>query len=176
MNPGVLIMILAMLLVSCGVSQRDRHAAWLQAFHLERDAAYQQWETDVARRGFSTDTAAVRDLKARYEKVYTRWALPMDLLTEALLTYAVALAIRVDRGEVGRQDAVRLCDRLRAEIDLERGRLARETNETQRETAERDWWEGFWKEQQETYQASKRMPIRCVVFSSQIDGSSIMCE
>jgi hypothetical protein len=176
MNRGIVFMVVATLLASCGPSQRERQAAWVQAFQLERDAVYQQWEADVARRGFSTDAAAVQDLKARYEKVYARWMLPMDLLTQALLSYTVAMAIRVDRGEIGREDSIRLCDKLKAEIDVGRGTLGGETTQAQRETAEREWWERFWRGHQEDYQASTRNPIRCAALPSQVDGASVTCE
>jgi len=176
MSRGIAFMALSMLLIGCGVSQHERQAAWLQAFQLERDAVYQQWESDVARRLYSTDAGAVRDLRARYERIYARWALPMDLLTQALLSYAVAVAIRVDRGEIGREEAVRLCDRLKAEIDVERSALARETPQDQREAAEREWWMRFWKGHQETYRASMRNPVRCAALPGQVDGGSVTCE
>jgi hypothetical protein len=176
MNRSIVFMVVATLLAGCGPSQRERQAAWVQAFQLERDAVYQQWEADVGRRGFSTDAAAVQDLKVRYEKVYARWMLPMDLLTQALLSYTVALANRVDRGEIGREESIRLCDRLKAEIDVGRGTLGGETTWGQRETAEREWWERFWREHQEAYRASTRNPIRCAVLSNQVAGGSVTCE
>ncbi len=176
MNRGIAFLLLGALLCACGVSQRERHAAWWQAFQADRDAVYQQWESDVAHKAFATDADAVRDLRARYERVYARWTLPMDLMTQALLSYAIAVAVRVDRGEIGRQEAIRLCDKLKAEIDAERGRLAKGGTDDQREAAEREWWVRFWGQHQETYRASLQNPVRCAVLSAQADRSAVTCE
>jgi hypothetical protein len=176
MNRGMAVLLLSALLCACGVSERERHAAWWQAFQVDRDAVYQQWESDVARRAFATDADAVRDLRVRYERVYARWTLPMDLLTQALLSYAIAVAVRVDRGEIGRQEAIRLCDKLKAEMDAERGRLAKAATDDQREAAEREWWVRFWRQHQEAYRASAQNPVRCAVLSVQADRGIVTCE
>ena len=164
------------LLVGCGPSQRDRQAAWVQAMQMELDAVHDQWETAMASHRFSTNGQAMRDLKARYEQVYARWALRVDPLSQALLTYAVALANRVDRAAIPREDANRLYDTLKAEIDGERRLLAGETPPGQREANMLQWWEGFWSTHRQTYQATPGNPITCSVTSNNAEGTSVTCE
>jgi predicted Fe-S protein YdhL (DUF1289 family) len=176
MSRGIAGIILTMLLFGCGPTQQERQSAWMRAFQAEQDAVYQKWETDVAQRQFATNTAAVRDLKARYENVYSRWTLPMDLLNQALLSYAVALATRVDRGAIAREEAIRLCDGLKVDIDAGRSALARSATSDRRDAAAREWWGRFWGEHQVTYQATPANPIRCPILPGEGDGSTVLCE
>jgi hypothetical protein len=176
MNRGIGVLVLATLLAGCGPNQHQRQAAWMQAFQIEQDAVYQKWEADVALKWFSTNAAAVRDLKDRYEKLYSRWNLPMDPLSQALLSYAVALATRVDRGAITQEEAIRLSDSLRAKIDAGRATLAKEATQAQREAAMRQWWERFWSEHQNAYQATPANPIRCSILPGYLEGSSVKCE
>ena len=164
------------LLVGCGPSQRERQAAWTQAMQMELDATHDQWETAMASHRFSTNGQAMRDLKARYEQVYARWALRVDPLSQALLTYAVALANRVDRAAISQEDANRLYGTLKAEIDQGGRVLAGQTPPSQREASMLRWWEGFWSTHRQTYQSTPGNPITCSVVSNDAQGNSVTCD
>jgi hypothetical protein len=164
------------LLAGCGPSQRDRQAAWTQAMQTELNAAHDQWTAAMASHRFSTNGQAMRDLKARYEEVYARWALRVDPLSQALLTYAVALANRVDRAAIPREDANRLYDTLKAEINGGGRVLAGETPPDQREATMLQWWEEFWSAHRQTYQATPGNPITCSVVSNSAESKSVKCD
>ena len=169
-------MLLAMLLAACGTSQHEREAGWKRALQMELDATRDQWEAAVAVGRFPTNAEAMRDLKARYEQVYARWALPVDPFSQALFSYAVALAGRVDRGSIPRQQANQIYDTLKSEIEAERRTISADTPPGQREEVMLQRWEGFWATHQQTYQATPRNPIRCSVNSSDAEGHRITCE
>jgi hypothetical protein len=172
----IIVMVLATLLPGCGPSERERQAGWMRAMQMELDAAHDQWDAATASQWFSTNGQAMRDLKARYEQVYARWAQRLDPLTQALLSYAVALASRVDSRAIPRDDANRLYDALKAEIDSGRRALNGEAPPGQREAAMLQWWEGFWRTHQQTYRATPGSPITCPVIPNDAEGSSVKCE
>jgi len=49
---------------------------------------------------------AARALVARYDLVYERWGLRADPLTQAMLAYTVAAAVRVDGKELSADEAI----------------------------------------------------------------------
>jgi hypothetical protein len=172
----IAVMVLAALLVGCGPSQRERQAGWMRALQMELDAAHDQWEAAVASQRFSTNAGAMGDLKARYEQVYARWAMYVDPLSQGLLSYAVALASRVDRGTIPRDEANRLYDTLRAEIDVGRRTFSGEETSGQREAAMLQWWERFWSTNQQSYRATPGNPIHCSVIPGDTGGNTVKCE
>ena len=172
----IAVLLLAVLSSGCGPSQAERQAAWLQAFQMDLDITHDKWEADVARKWFRNNAEALRELNARYEQAYARWLMRVDPLSQAILSYTVALGSRVDRGEVSREDAQRIHEKLKADIALGRQALTQNANQTQRDAAMLQWWEAFWSQQRETYQATPGNPIDCRVVSDEARGNLVQCD
>jgi len=172
----VAVMVMVTMMAGCGPSERDRQAAWKRAMQMELDAAHDQWVAAMSNRWFSTNGQAMRDLQARYELVYARWGLRVDPLSQAILAYAVALASRVDRGAISEEEANRLYDALKTEIDRGERGLAGKGRPGEAEAAMLQWWEGFWNTHAQIYQATPSNPIICSVIPSDTGGDSIKCE
>ena len=169
-------LLLATVLFGCGPSRREREAAWLQAFQRDLDATREKWEADLDRKWFKNNAQALRELNARYEQVYARWFLRIDPLSQAILSYSVALASRTDRGEIGAEEANRLYYKLAADIALARPTFPMQASETQRDAAMLQWWEAYWSQHRETYQATPGNPIVCRVISDEARGNLLRCE
>jgi hypothetical protein len=164
------------LLSGCGPSQAQRQAAWLRAFQMDLEVAHDKWEADRADGWFKNNADAMRVLKARYEEVYARWRHPVDPLTHAILSYSVAVASRADRGQIEWDEANRLYYDLEADIARGRRTLPGPAGGTQREAAMLQWWEAYWREHREIYQAAPGNPIDCRVMSVEAQGSLIQCD
>ena len=174
---AVVVMVMVTMMAGCSPSERDRQAAWKRAMQMELDAAHDQWVAAMANRWFSTNGQAMRDLQRRYELVYARWGLRVDPLSQAILAYAVALASRVDRGAISQEEANRLYDALKAEIDRRgRGLPGKDRPEGEAEAAMLQWWEAFWNAHAQIYQATPSNPIICSVIPIDTGGDSIKCE
>ncbi len=173
---GIPILLLATVLAGCGPSQAQREAAWQQAFQMDLEVTYGKWEADRAGRWFKNNAQAMGALKERYEEVYARWWQHIDPLSQVILSYTVALASRADRGEIGGDEANRLYYKLAADITLGRRTLPNHASEAQRDAAMVQWWEAYWSEHRETYQATRGHPIDCKVISNEVRGSLIQCE
>lgn len=172
----IAVLLLAVLSSGCGPSQAKRQAAWLQAFQMDLDVTHDKWEADVARKWFRNNAEALRELNARYEQVYARWLMRVDPLSQAILSYTVALGNRVDRGEISREDAQRIHEKLKAEIALGRQALTQNASQPQRDAAMLQWWEAYWSRQRETYQATPGHPINCRVISDEARGNLVQCD
>jgi hypothetical protein len=170
------LLFLAVLSSGCGPSQAERQAAWLQAFQVDLDVTHDKWEADVARKWFRSNAEALRELNARYEQTYARWLMRVDPLSQAILSYTVALGSRVDQGEISREDAQQIHEKLKADIDLGRQATTRDASQAQRDAAMLQWWEVFWSQQRETYQATPGNPIDCRVTSDEARGNLVQCD
>ena len=67
-------------------------------------------------------------------------------------------------------------NKLKADIALGRQALTQNANQTQRDAAMLQWWEAFWSQQRETYQATPSTPIDCRVISDEARGRLVQCE
>jgi hypothetical protein len=170
------VLLLAVLSSGCGPSQAERQAAWLQAFQVDLDVTHDKWEADVDRKWFRSNAEALRELNARYEQAYARWLMRVDPLSQAILSYTVALGSRVDQGEISREGAQRIHEKLKADIDLGRQAVTKYSSQAERETAMLQWWEAFWSQQRGTYQATPGNPIHCRVTSDEAQGNLIQCD
>jgi hypothetical protein len=173
---GIPILLLASLLSGCGPSQAQREAAWLRAFQMDLEVTHDRWAADRDRQWFKNDTQAMRALKERYEEVYARWWQHIDPLSQAILSYSVALAIRADRGEIEGHEANRLYYKLEADITLGRRTLPKHGSQAEREAAMLRWWEAYWSQHRATYQATPGNPIDCKVIPDDARGSLVQCE
>jgi len=172
----ITVLLLAVLYSGCGPSQAERQAAWLQAFQMDLDITHDKWEADVARKWLRNYAEALRELNARYEQACARWLMRVDPLSQAILSYTVALGSRVDQGEISREDAQRIHEKLKADIALGRQALTKDASQAQRDAAMLQWWEAYWSRQRETYQATPGHPINCKVTSDEARGNLVQCD
>ena len=170
------ILLLATLLSACGPSLREREAAWQRAFQMDLEVTHDKWEADRARRWFKSNADAMRALKERYEEVYARWWQHIDPLSQVILSYSVAVASRADRGEIEGDEANRLYYTLEADIAQGRRTLPKHASQTERDAAMLRWWEAYWSQHRETYQATPGNPIDCRVIPDDARGSLVQCE
>ncbi len=173
---AITIILLATGLFACGPSLREREAAWQRAFQMDLEVTHDTWEANRAGRWFKNNAHAMRALKEQYEEVYARWWQHIDPLSQVILSYTVALASRADRGEIGGDEANRLYYKLDADITLGRRTLPNHASEAQRDAGMLQWWETYWSQHRETYQATPGHPIDCRVVSNEARDSLIQCE
>ncbi|HTU03514.1 MAG TPA: hypothetical protein VMG58_16910, partial [Candidatus Sulfotelmatobacter sp.] len=95
-----------------------------------------------------------------------------DPLSHGLLTYALALAARVDRGTLSAEEASRLSAAMRADIDSAKGRLAEESGGPD---AMLRWWAAHWRERGDRYAGTAAAPVRCEVTPGKDGRSRIGC-
>ncbi len=170
------IILLATGLSACGPSLHEREAAWQRAFQMDLEVTHGKWEADRTGRWFKNNAQAMGALRERYEEVYARWWQHIDPLSQVILSYTVALASRADRGEIGGEEANRLYYKLAADIAQGRRTLPNHAGETQRDAAMVQWWEAYWSEHRETYQATPGHPIDCRVLPDEAGSSRVQCE
>lgn len=170
------ILLLATVLSGCGPSLRERNAAWQRAFQMDLEVTHDKWEADRARRWFKNNAQAMGALKERYEEVYARWRQHIDPLSQAILSYSVAVASRADRGEIGGDEANRLYYTLEADIAQGRRTLPQHASQAERNAAMLRWWEAYWSQHRETYQATPGNPIECTVLPDEAGSSRVQCE
>jgi hypothetical protein len=168
--------LLATLLTACGPSLREREATWQRAFQMDLEVTHDRWVADRDRKRFKNDADAMRALQSQYEEVYARWWQHIDPLSQAILSYSIAVASRADRREIGGDEANRLYYKMEADITLGRRTLPNHASEDQRNAAMVQWWEAYWSQHRETFQASPGNPIECKVTPDNARGSLIQCE
>jgi len=167
---------LAILSSGCGPSRAERQAAWVEAFQVDLDTTHERWQADVDRKLIRDNVEALRELNARYEQVYARWSERVDPLSQAILSYTVALGSRVDRGEISQEEAQQIHEKLKVDIDLGRQATTKEASQAQLDAAMLQWWEAFWNRQRENYQATPDNPIVCKVISDEARGNLVQCD
>ena len=94
-----------------------------------------------------------------------------------MLAYTVAAAVRVDGKELSADDANRLVEQMRKDLERERVAVSRKRAEN---TADRDaamltCWNEYWAANQRGFEASSRNPVRCEVSSSAVGGKPVIC-
>jgi hypothetical protein len=148
----------------------------VQAFQVDLDTTHDKWQAEVDRKVFRNNAEALRELNARYEQAYARWWMRVDPLSQAILSYTVALGSRVDRGEISQEEAQQIHEKLKVDIDLGRQATTKEASQAQLDAAMLQWWEAFWNRQRENYQATPDNPIVCKVISDEARGNLVQCD
>jgi len=174
----VLIILLVVMGAGCGPTIQEQRAARMRALQMDLDGTYGRWEADVARQRFTMNADAVRDLEARYAAVYARWSVQVDPFSQAILSYTVAVARKVDQREISREDATRLFEKMKADMDHERRTFASppEASQAQRSALMLHRWEAYWNQHQHTYQTSARTPVTCRAIPDANEGGSVRCD
>ncbi len=171
------ILALAILEAGCAPTIERQRAARLEALQLELETTLAVWKSDARLGHFGTSANAARALVARYDLVYERWGLRTDPLTQAMLAYAVALAVRVDRKELSTEEANTLLDRMRMDLDRQRSRLpdGREPRTPERDSAMLVCWKEFWAANHKVFEVTPRNPVRCEISSPSGGGKPVDC-
>ena len=173
-----LVLAIAILGVGCAPTVEQQRAARLEALQLELDVALASWKTDVNVGRFGTSVDAARALASRYDAVYGRWGLRADALTQAIMAYALAAAVRVDGRDLTAEEANALLGRMRLDVDRARSDLTGRGVEAsaRRDAAMLSWWKDYWAENAQAFQITPRNPVRCETRSPAADGTSVVCH
>ena len=111
------VLVITILAAGCAPTIEQQRSARLEALQLELEGTLDAWKTDVKLGRFGTSANAARALVSRYDAVYERWGLRADSLTQAMLAYASAVAVRVDAKELSAEEANALLQKMRADLD-----------------------------------------------------------
>ncbi len=168
---------LAILGAGCAPTVEQQRSARLEALQLELETTLAEWKSDARLGHFGTSANAARALVARYELVYERWGLRADPLTQAMLAYAVALAVRVDRKELSAEEANTLLERMRTDLDRPRSRVRDRgaDNAAERDAAMLACWKEFWAANQKAFEVTPRNPVRCEINTPSGGGKPVVC-
>lgn len=177
MRRVTIILILAILAAGCAPTVAQQRSARQEALQLELESALATWKTQAQLGHFGTSANAARALAARYDGVYERWGLRADPWTQAMLAYALALAVRVDGKELSTEEANRLLERMRAGLDRPRSAVpgGRAESAADRDAAMLESWKDFWAANQKTFEVTPRNPVRCEITSPSGDGRAVAC-
>ena len=172
---GILMSLLG--LSSCGLYIQQQELARQRAIEAEIQSAMNDMSAEAGRGRYPNYAAAFKDLQSRVQTIYSRHGLQLDPFDQAFLSYSVALAGRVDRGEISVDDAKYLMDKMHADMQLERQRLALQYQavQAQRDLVWQQWWSNYWSNWQRTYQRTYRNPVSCTVRSYGGGTSYIDC-
>ncbi len=154
-----LVIVLALLLAACATTAQDQSAR-MRAVQADLDAALAAWQERVAQKYYPTSVAATQDLVSRYDDVYTRWGMTADPLSQALMSYSLALADRVDHRQITADAANRLLGAMRADMDREKQRIGGGVD-APREAAMLRWWSSYWTANRARYEGTPQRPIAC---------------
>jgi hypothetical protein len=174
----LVVLVVAILEAGCAPTVEQQRTARLEALQLELDTALVTWKTDAQLGRFGTSANAARALVARYDLVYERWGLRADSLTQAMLAYTLAVAIRVDGKELSAEEANTLLQKMRMDLDRVRSALAAGHAETPagRDAAMLSGWKAYWTANQKAFEVTSRNPVRCEINSSAVDGKPVVCH
>jgi hypothetical protein len=163
-------------LAACAPAVGDG-AARLRAFQADLDAAWKEWQARAAQRAYPSSLAATADLMSRYQAVYARWGLQVDVLTRTLLNYSLALAARVDRGQMSPERANILLLWMKHDMDAAKPTLDGASRDPERrEAAMVRWWAEYWQANRERYEASAEDPVTCATEPAPYGGLRVRCS
>lgn len=172
------VVLIVALVAGCAPTVEQQRSARLEALQLELESTLAAWQSDARLGHFGTSANAARALVARYDLVYERWGLRADPLTQAMLAYTVAAAVRVDGKDLSAEEANRLLQKMRADLDRERAAVSakRSANPVERDSAMLARWKTYWAANQQAFAASVQNPVRCEFNPSAVDGRRVDCR
>lgn len=177
--PGTLgTLLLVALLTGCGSTAQERAEGRMRLLASDLDAAHEEWKAAVDRKWFRTNAQAMTDLDSRYQRVYARWGLRPDPLIHALLSYGIAVADRVDRRQLLREDADQLYGQMRADLERARGEMVAQSTEGQAQFEAKVlvWWKAYWAKNRQSLEATPGDPVRCPVVPDQAGEELVACR
>ena len=171
------VLVVASLEAGCGPTVEQQRSARMEALQLELEGALATWTTDAKLGRFGTSANAAQSLVARYDVVYERWGLRADSLTQAMLAYASAVAVRVDGQELSAHEANVLLEKMRVDLNRVRAGLpgGRAESPADRDAAMLSCWKDYWAANHQAFQVTSRNPVRCEVNSSAAGGKPVVC-
>ena len=172
---GALLLIL--LLTGCGSTAQERADARMRLLSSDLESAHEEWQAALDRKWFRTNAQAMGDLETRYQRVYARWGLRPDPLTQALLSYGVAVADRVDRRQLTREDANRLYGQMKMELERARDEIRAQSPEGQGQFESKAvaWWKAYWERSRQLLGATPANPVRCAMVPEATGEESVAC-
>ncbi len=171
------VLVVASLEVGCAPTVEQQRSARLEALQLELEGALVTWTTDAKLGRFGTSANAAHALVARYDAVYERWGLRADSLTQGMLAYASAVAVRVDGRELSADEANTLLEKMRVDLNRVRAGLpgGRAENPADRDAAMLSCWKDYWAANHQAFQVTSRNPVRCELSPSAVAGKPVVC-
>jgi hypothetical protein len=172
------VVLLVALLAGCGSTAEERAEGRMRLLATDLEAAHEEWKAALDRKWFRTNVQAMTDLESRYQRVYARWGLRPDPLIHALLSYAIAVADRVDHRQLSREEAERLYKRMRGDVHQARGEILAQSPEgqTQFEANALVWWKAYWERNRQAFQATAGDPVRCAAATDQAGMEGVKCR
>ena len=177
--PGTLaVVLLVALLAGCGSTAQERAEGRMRLLATDLDAAHEEWKAALDRKWFRTNVQAMTDLELRYQRVYARWGLRPDPLVHTLLSYGIAVADRVDRRQLSREEADRLYRQMRGDAERARAELLAQSPEGQAqfEAKALAWWKAYWEQNRQALEATPGDPVRCAVVPDQAGDEAVKCR
>jgi hypothetical protein len=170
--------LLILLLAGCGSTAQERSESRMRLLSSDLASAHEEWQAALGRNWFRTNAQAMSDLEMRYQRVYTSWGLRPDPLTQALLSYGVAVADRVDRRELTREDANRLYGQMKVDMERGRGAIRSESPEGQAqfESKALAWWKAYWERSRQLFAATAADPVRCAIAPMDSGEDAVTCR
>jgi hypothetical protein len=171
-------LLLVGLLTGCGSTAQERADGRMRLLSSDLESAHEEWQAALDRQWFRTNAQAMSDLEGRYQRVYARWGLRPDPLTQALLSYGVAVADRVDRRQLSREDANRLYGQMKGDVERARDEVRSQSPEGQAqfELKALTWWKAYWERSRQLFGATPDNPVRCTIVPEDGGGESVTCR
>jgi hypothetical protein len=179
LTPGRLgVVLLVALLAGCGSTAQERAEGRMRLLAADLDAAHEEWKAALDRRWFRSNLQAMSDLESRYQRVYTRWGLRPDPLVHALLSYGIAVADRVDRRHISKEEADRLYRQMRGDVEQARGEILAQSPEgqVQFEVKSLAWWKAYWERNRRAFEATPGDPVQCAAVADQAGDEAVKCR
>jgi len=170
--------LLIALLTGCGSTAQERADGRMQLLSSDLESAHLEWQAALDRNWFRTYAQAMNDLQARYQRVYARWGLRPEPLTQALLAYGGAVADRVDRRQLSREDADRLYGQMKVDTERARDEIRSQSpqGQAQFESKAMAWWKAYWERSRQLFEATAANPVRCAVGPEATGEESVTCR
>jgi hypothetical protein len=171
-------LLLVVFLAGCGSTAQERADGRMRLLSSDLESAHEEWQSAVDRNWFRTYAQAMTDLATRYQRVYARWGLRSDPLTQALLSYGVAVADRVDRRQLSREDANRLYGQMKGDVERARGEIRSQSpkGQAQFEAKSLAWWKEYWERSRQLFGATSSDPVRCAILTEAGGEESVTCR
>jgi len=177
MRTAFMLLLMVALMPGCGLYMQIQEEKRQEAARAKRVGMAaemrvigEELKAEWAQGRYRNHVEVFREFASRSRALYQRYDEPMSPVDSLFFSYGIALAARVDRGEISSEEAQYLLDKMVLDVEAERQRLTLQQQlvQAQREMAAAQnqlywqrWWDGYWARWQQMYQPRLRTPIRC---------------